>query len=375
MFHPRLIVASILQFGYKPPLCSTSPSVQRKRLDRDKLGAFAVQVSAMPANAALGALGHAISGSVGTAISTATLYPLDLVTTRLKTQRLEKHDSRHYNGILDAFAEIARTEGGTTALYSGLGPSVAKSMIDSFLFFGIYNFLRRQSRRKPRALQELLIGALAGACARLLTTPISNVVTRKQMMSGKESVTQMLQILIREGGLLSLWSGYSATLILTLNPSITFFVNRRLAAKIVPALKEEDIPIAWVAFFLAATSKAAATAIMYPFQTGKTRLQMAIKTEGGSGEDEGKASNEDKAISPSWIQKVAALLSKTIWGVILRITRQEGLRALYDGIQGELLKSFLSHGLTMVTKGTIHRIVIRLWYILGPFLRKQRIRI
>jgi hypothetical protein len=60
-----------------------------------------------------------------------------------------------------------------------------------------------------------------------------------------------------------------------------------------------------------------------------------------------------------------------VFGVILQIARKEGVRALYDGLQGELLKGFLSHGLTMVTKGFLHRLVIHLWIISRPHLRKQ----
>ncbi|KAJ4264741.1 hypothetical protein NW762_004984 [Fusarium torreyae] len=326
----------------------------------------------MSSQQALNALGHAVSGSVGTAISTASLYPLDLVTTRLKAQRKTSGSSGDYDGVVSAFKGITANEGGIKALYSGLGTDVAKSVVDSFLFFGFYNYLRRRDR-KPKIFEELLVGAIAGGCARLLTTPISNVVTRKQMLGSDQSLREILAEIRKESGLLGLWSGYSATLMLTLNPSITFFVNRRLAARIIPALEEEDVPVAWIAFLIAATSKATATALTYPFQTGKTRLQMAGGSIDLADTDEEKAQKTPK--SKHILRRIVDFLDQSIFGVIVRIISNEGVKALYAGLQGELLKSFFSHGLTMLTKGVIHRFVIRVWFmILLPHLRQRRLR-
>ena len=75
----------------------------------------------MSSQQVLSALGHAVSGSVGTAISTASLYPLDLVTTRLKAQRKSGDSLGDYAGVISALKGIPANEGGLKALYSGLG--------------------------------------------------------------------------------------------------------------------------------------------------------------------------------------------------------------------------------------------------------------
>ncbi|EXV03564.1 mitochondrial carrier protein [Metarhizium robertsii] len=325
----------------------------------------------MPSNAALDALGHAISGSIGTGVSTAAIFPLDLVTTRLKAQRQMK-SSDHYDGVIDGLKVIASHEGGIAALYNGLGLDIGKSLVDSFLFFGFYTYLRQQIRH-PRVIQELAMGALAGACSRAITTPISNVVTRMQMQPDTESLSQALADIKKESGISGLWSGYSATLILTMNPSITFFINRRLAKRIIPALEEEDVPVAWIAFLLAAFSKSTATIVTYPFQTGRTRLQMPIDlgSEDSTNCEKGLETKSLAQNTKPLISRIRGALDKTVFGVILRIITKEGLRALYDGLRGELFKGFLSHGLTMVTKGLIHRLVIRLWILSHPQLRKR----
>ncbi|OAA54427.1 peroxisomal adenine nucleotide transporter 1 [Cordyceps fumosorosea ARSEF 2679] len=319
----------------------------------------------MASSQALEALGHAISGSFGTATSTAALAPLDLVTTRLKVQR-QLDDHTQYAGVLDAFRSILREEG-VAAFYSGLGTDVAKSIIDSFLFFGFYNLLRQRSGRAPGVLREVALGMLAGAASKACTAPLSNVVARRQMTppgdeEATRSVAQTLRDMRREGGVGALWAGYSATLVLTLNPSVTMLLNRRLAERVIPMLEEEmDVPVAWAAFLLAALSKSAATALTYPFQTAKTMLQMP---NAGSDEDEGLENKERerrrRRRRTLWANIMAAF-DRTIFGMILRLIRTEGIRALYDGMEGELLKGFFSHGLTMLAKGFFHRLVIRVW--------------
>jgi len=53
-----------------------------------------------------------------------------------------------------------------------------------------------------------------------------------------------------------------------------------------------------------------------------------------------------------------------------KIYRAEGLSGLYSGLEAEVLKGFLSHGLTMVVKEKVHVGVIQLYYLLMSFVRR-----
>lgn len=340
----------------------------------------------MPDNV-LNALGHAVAGATGTAFSTAAVYPLDLVTTRLKVQRqLRREDTltgkEQYRGLLHALKSIATEEGGISALYTGLGHDVFKSIADSFLFFLFYAYFRGARRRargrKLPALEELAVGALAGACARACTTPIANVVTRKQTSAMFEnrndattfSVWKTLATIYAENGITGLWAGYSASLLLTINPSMTFFLNDKLGKTLLPDA-EEDSHDTRTTFLLAAASKAIATILSYPLQTAKARLQ--IRGSGHSSpcrstacEDASKGPHSP--ISTGQGKKIRSGLKRIVddsaLALVVSIAREEGVAALYAGLQGEVLKSFFSHGLTMVSKGIIHKLVVRL----GMFL-------
>lgn len=137
---------------------------------------------AFPLGPALPALGHALSGSTGTAISNLCIYPLDLIITRLQVQRSLRNssapNSAEYKGVLDAFSQIYDKEGGVAAFYSGIVQDTGKSIADSFLFFLFYNYLRGrrlEGRKNLPVFEELGVGSLAGAASKFFTTPIANM--------------------------------------------------------------------------------------------------------------------------------------------------------------------------------------------------------
>lgn len=349
---------------------------------------------------------HALSGSTGTAVSTLATYPLDLVNTRLKVQR-QLSASQSYNGILDAFRKIYAAEGGIPAFFTGLRADIAKSVVDSFLFFLFYNWFRARRlhgrRRHLNAAEELAIGAVAGAAARLFTTPVGNVVTRRQtasLVSGEagqdkdKSFGEVLAEIRREKGILGLWAGYSASLVLTLNPSITFFLQQTLTKRVLSNERwdSEKKVGTGMTFVLAAVSKAVATGVTYPFQIAKARAQVGPgkekKTDGHDDESgkgyllsekterlataENVLSEKTEELAASAPKRTTPKKdSETIFGTVARIRREEGVGALYDGLPGELLKAFFSHGVTMVSKDVVHKLLFRLYFAILAYLNGQ----
>ena len=150
-----------------------------------------------------------------------------------------------YESIPHAAEKIYAEEGGIKGLYIGVLSDTSKTIVDSFLFFLAYNYLRQSRMRSSKSpskslpvVDELSVGFLAGAFSKCLTTPIANIVTRKQtssMLSSRpsdketteqDSVHSIARQIHRAKGLRGFWSGYSASLVLTLNPSLTFFFSK-----------------------------------------------------------------------------------------------------------------------------------------------------
>ncbi|KAF9736671.1 hypothetical protein PMIN06_002703 [Paraphaeosphaeria minitans] len=333
---------------------------------------------------ALPALGHATSGALGTAISKLITYPLDLVITRLQVQKHFQTDDRQadYEGIVDAVAKIYENEGGIGAFYTGILQEVGKGVADSFLFFLAYSYIGEKRRvaqgsRKLSALDEIGVGVISGAFCKFLTTPIQNVVTRKQIaamvhsrdptsstspnLSAKDIALQIRD----EKGLQGFWSGYSASLVLTLNPSITFLLHKMLLRLLVTRDKRSD-PGGRITFLIAAVSKALASTFTYPFSLAKTRAQVSSQKPS---QTTGPTSETEKLGYVSQSRAVRAR-QRTVFSTILRIAKTEGLWALYQGLGAEVMKGFFSHGITMLMKDQIHTAIINMYYLVLHSLKK-----
>jgi len=366
----------------------------------------------------LPALGHAVAGSAATAVTKLLLYPLDLVITRMQVQKqlsgpreapsAARDGDAEYENLLDAALKIYDSEGGFKAFYTGLGPDVVKGIGDSFLFFLAYNFLRqRETKKFGNTLpvhRELGIGVVAGALSKFVTTPLQNIITRQQTaalvtardptsvtfsgQSNKLTVKDIARQIRDERGLKGFWAGYSASVILTLNPAITFAVDNLLHS-LMPS-SELHKPGPQLTFLIAATSKAIATAITYPVSLAKSRAQVKTPTqrqeesEGGLDDEkrdvpiprqlnnERLHSTENRHAITETLKKVLRLFSAqyAVFVSLRKIYQSEGLGGLYSGLEGDLLKGFLSHGLTMAMKDSAHVGVIQLYYALLKVTRK-----
>ena len=214
------------------------------------------------------------------------------------------------------------------------------------------------------------MGFLAGAFAKFLTTPIANLVTRKQTSSmlsirdlGKDTEQGSLQSIasqIRaEKGLQGFWSGYSASLVLTLNPSLTFFFFEALKRTLLSRSQRQNSS-PQVTFLLAAISKAMASTITYPFSLAKSRLQSSPSRE----------ERDTLSTVKQGGTQTPKKIPRNVFTVIIRIAQTEGLSALYEGLEGEVMKGFFSHGITMIVKEAVHKLVIQLYYSILKLLKK-----
>ncbi|KAJ5354670.1 hypothetical protein N7541_005714 [Penicillium brevicompactum] len=334
---------------------------------------------------ALPALGNATAGAIGAAISNVVVYPLNVIVARLQTQKQKASDDKEksddeeeYTSVLDAARKIYAQQG-ISGFYPGLAQDTWKTVADSFLFFLAYSAIRQKrivarvgAERAAKSkhivlpvLDELAVGILAGSFAKLFTTPLSNIVARKQTSAARKegntkdlSTSDIAARIRSEKGLLGFWSGYSATLILTLNPSITFFLNEFLKRTLLPRSKR-DKPPPFLTFLLAALSKVAASSITYPVSLAKTRAQVMSNSKSGSPGSEKTASST-----------LASSLTPEILSSILTISRTDGIKGLYSGLQGEILKGFFSHGFTMLAKDAVYTSIIKSYYALLMIARR-----
>ncbi|KAG0137076.1 hypothetical protein HOY82DRAFT_477818 [Tuber indicum] len=217
----------------------------------------------------------------------------------------------------------------------------------------------RHAHKLP-VIEEILIGIAASSAAKFISTPFSTIVTRKQTHAlmyphaKPPTITDIFHDVMREKGITGFWSGYTAGCLLTLNPTITYLLYEGL--KRVAGGKQKKLK-GGETFLLAAVSKAIATGITYPLAVAKSRTQI-------QGEEEDIAAVEvniiGKAIKKGLRRKVKR--ANNVVHVLVDIFKREGIAALYEGVIVEIARGFVSNGISILIKESVHRTILSLYY-------------
>ncbi|KXT03145.1 hypothetical protein AC578_7709 [Pseudocercospora eumusae] len=304
-----------------------------------------------PSKEELPAWGLALAGSAGALVANSLVYPLDLVKTRLQTQVkrsiTDTHAADpldvHYEGTLHAIQHIIQEEG-VSGLFNGLGGNLLGVVSTNFAYFYWYGLVRElyhdkiaKSRKTASTPVELTLGAIAGALAQLFTIPISVVTTRQQTQKKGEKkgiVATAKEVIDGPDGVAGLWRGLSASMVLVINPSITYGAYERLHAVVFPN-KTRLAP--HEAFALGALSKMIATIVTQPLIIAKVGLQ-----------------------SKPPPQRMGKPF-KSFTEVMAFIVERDGILGLWKGVAPQLLKGFLVQGILMMTKERVELMFVLLF--------------
>lgn len=302
--------------------------------------------------------GLAIAGSTGAVIANALVYPLDIVKTRLQVQVKPKpgdalrdpRDDPHYTGTLHAITSILEQEG-LSGLYSGMAGSLIGVASTNFAYFYWYSTVRtlylskvQTGGKATSTAVELSLGAVAGALAQMFTIPIAVVTTRQQTQPKGEKKGMLAtakEVIDSEDGYSGLWRGFKASLVLVVNPAITYGAYQRLRDVLYPGkvnLRAHE------AFLLGAMSKALATIATQPLIVAKVGLQSRPPP-----------SRNGKPF-------------KSFIEVMKYIIQHEGPTGLFKGIGPQILKGLLVQGFLMMTKERIELVFV----LLFRYFRKVR---
>lgn len=175
-------------------------------------------------------------------------------------------DHQHYHGTIDAITKILHHEG-LSGLYAGMAGSLLGVASTNFAYFYWYTAVRTlwlsyqpPNASHPGTAVELSLGAVAGALAQLFTLPVAVATTRQQTVHKNERkglIATGREIVEGEDGWPGLWRGLKASLVLVINPAITYGAYQRLKDVLFPEVKQLA---PWQAFSKSLPSRLFATA-------------------------------------------------------------------------------------------------------------------
>ncbi|EDN08283.1 predicted protein [Histoplasma mississippiense (nom. inval.)] len=184
---------------------------------------------------------------------------------------------------------------------------------------------------------------------RVFTIPVSVITTRQQTQPKGEKKGLFdtgREVIDSEDGWSGLWRGLKASLVLVVNPAITYGTYQRLK-DILFSGKTSLKP--WEAFLLGAMSKSLATIATQPLIVAKVGLQSR----------------------PPAIRQGKPF--KTFGEVMKYIIEHEGPLALFKGIGPQILKGLLVQGFLMMTKERVELLFILLFTYLQK-LKQSRLK-
>lgn len=234
---------------------------------------------------------------------------------------------KYFNSTADAFVKIAKTEG-LPSLWSGLSPTLVLAIPATITYFTMYEQLRswiHKSQGGTHASEvapwvALTAGGLARVVAATIVSPLELV--RTKMQSQKMPIHQVrtcIKSLVASQGVLSLWNGYTATLLRDVPFSAIYWPlyeqTRKTLHSIYPAESSNSFPIN---FASGAVAGSVASTITLPFDVLKTLKQIDM------GERD--------------IMEVKAGRSQGNIAIAKELIREQGFRSLFSGLTPRLLK-------------------------------------
>ncbi|CAE6514824.1 unnamed protein product [Rhizoctonia solani] len=378
--------------------------------------------------------GHALAGALGGVFSNAVVYPLDTAKTRIqatgaseKDKKGKSRDGSDRLSIIPLLMRILKEEG-VKGCYGGFGASMANTFFmresksniiqpnhdvmvcpivpTEYAYFFFYSFVRttymkRLARKQPSGKVqqlstsiELLLGAVAGALAQIFTLPVSVIATRQQIgkskSAGEAESSSFINVgreIVKKDGVAGLWAGIKPSMVLTVNPAITYGAFERVKGAILASTSSSKLTPG-KAFLVGALSKTLATVVTYPYIMAKVRLQagsaLGSESDDSSSESESELSEirgAEEGLQASYAEvtksgynvtqvpkssRKTARLEKSAIKLLGKVLREDGVFGWYQGMGAQITKAVLAQALLFMLKDQFERYAL----VIMLFIRK-----
>lgn len=273
-----------------------------------------------------------VLGSVGGAIGAATVYPIDLVKTRMQNQRSTGYmEELMYKNSWDCFKKVLKFEG-IKGLYRGLVPQLVGVAPEKAIKLTMNDFVRDKFLSNGGHIPlwgEMLAGGTAGASQVMFTNPLEIVKIRLQVAGEVASGPQVGAVhVIKDLGFKGLYKGTRACLLRDVPFSAIYFPAYAHFKQSFADKNGHNSPLTLLV--AAAMAGAPAACLTTPADVIKTRLQVAAR---------------------------AGQTTYTgLTDCAVKIMREEGVMAFWKGAGARMMRSSPQFGVTLMTYELLQRL-------------------
>ncbi|GMS85900.1 hypothetical protein PENTCL1PPCAC_8075, partial [Pristionchus entomophagus] len=260
------------------------------------------------------------AGAIAGALAKTTIAPLDRTKINFQVSQTHRYSIRAAVKFIKA---TYQTEG-FLALYRGNSATLARVMPYAAFQFTAherFKYLLSVDVGEKTPLKRLLAGSLAGFVATSLTYPLDTAKARLSI-SSKSEYSGFIDVIVkscRNEGPLALYRGIWPTIVGVMQyGGLSFFAFDTL--KLMHKDKFDSAPTAPYITLYGATGGVIGQSLSYPLDIVRRRMQT------------GKAPN-----------------GMGVYSLLLKIAREEGIRALYKGLSMNWIKGPISAGISFTT--------------------------
>ncbi|KAM4627120.1 solute carrier family 25 member 15a [Polymixia lowei] len=201
-------------------------------------------ISRMDRGASLSDIQKACAGSLASIFSSLALCPTELVKCRLQAMHEMEASGKIARGQRSTVWTVVRTvlrNNGPSGFYQGLTTTIVREVPGYFCFFGAYEVSRSTFAKYMGTDKEgigtlplMFSGGFGGACLWLVVYPIDCVKSRIQVHSlagRQEGFVKTFTGIIRNEGVMPLYSGLTPTMIRTFPANGALFLAYELSRK------------------------------------------------------------------------------------------------------------------------------------------------
>lgn len=271
------------------------------------------------------------AGAVAGISEILTMYPLDVVKTRIQLQVGSGSASgAEYKGVVDCLAKIVKTEGPAT-LYRGISAPIlmeAPKRATKFAANDSWGTFWKKTFGVDKLTQSLAIltGACAGATESFIVVPFELVKIRLQDKSQAHLYNGPIDVLaktVKSEGILALYNGLEATLWRHIIWNAGYFGVIFQIRDLLPEAKDSSQKT-FNDLISGMLGGIIGTALNTPFDVVKSRIQSSTVIEG-------------QARKYNWA-----------WPSLGIVLREEGFSALYKGFLPKVLRLGPGGGILLV---------------------------